>query len=80
MMWELLDIVAQYATSEEAIQANFCGKAKVVGHLSGGDSTDDPVSSQRCHDRWNKDQKRCGEEMVVVADRTTRPQPHGRAA
>jgi len=44
-MLELLDITTQYATSEEAIHDNFNGKAKVAGHLYGGDGTDDIASS-----------------------------------
>jgi hypothetical protein len=44
---ELLDIATQYATSKEAIQANFSRKAKAAGHLSGGDGAKDPASSQR---------------------------------
>ena len=42
---ELLDAATQYATSEEAVQANFCGKGMVADHLSGGDGVDDPASS-----------------------------------
>ena len=42
---ELLDIATQYATGEEAIQANFSKKAKAAGHLNGGDGTDDLASS-----------------------------------
>ena len=45
MTWELLDIATLYAIGEEAVQANFSGKAKAIGHLSGGYSTDDPASS-----------------------------------
>jgi hypothetical protein len=45
MMWELLDVTTQSTTSEQAIQANFSDKAKTTGHLSGGDSGDDPSSS-----------------------------------
>jgi hypothetical protein len=44
-MQELLDVATQYATGVEAIQANFGGKARATGHLSGGDGADDPVSS-----------------------------------
>ena len=79
-MRELLDVATKYTTGEEVVQANFSGKAKVVGHLSGGDSVNNPTSSQRCHDRRDKDQKRYGKDMVATADRTTRPQPHGHAA
>jgi hypothetical protein len=43
---ELLNITTLYSTSEEAIQANFSGKAKAIGHLSGGDDVDDLASSQ----------------------------------
>jgi hypothetical protein len=46
-MRELLDIATQYATSEEAVQANFSGKAKATDHLSVGDSGDDPTSTRR---------------------------------
>jgi hypothetical protein len=60
MMQELLDVATQYATSEEAVQANFSSKIKTVGHLSGGDGGDEPTSSQRHRDKWNKDRKRCG--------------------
>jgi hypothetical protein len=42
---ELLDIATQYATCKEAIQANFSGKAKATGQLSGGDGAQDPASS-----------------------------------
>jgi hypothetical protein len=45
-MQELLDVATQYATSEEAVQANFSGKAKAADHLSGGDGANDPTSSQ----------------------------------
>ena len=45
MMWELLDVTTQYTTDEDGIQANFSGKAKSTGHLSGGDGGDDPASS-----------------------------------
>jgi hypothetical protein len=79
-MQELLDVATQYAIGEEVVQANFSQKAKATGHLSGGDGTDDPASSQRRRDRWNKNRKRRREEMVVVTDRATRPQPHGHAA
>jgi hypothetical protein len=37
MTSELMGVTTQYATSEEAIQANFSGKAKATGHFSGGD-------------------------------------------
>jgi hypothetical protein len=72
-MRELLDVVTQYATSEEAVQANFSGKAKAIGHLSGGNGADDPASSQQCYDRWNKDRKHRGEEMVTTANHAARP-------
>jgi hypothetical protein len=78
-MRELLDVTTQYATSEEAVQANFSGKAKAISHLSGGDISDDPASSQRLHVKRNKDRKRHGEEMVAMANYVTRPQPHERA-
>ena len=45
MMRELLDVAAQYATSEETVQADFSGKAKATGHLNRGDGGDDPASS-----------------------------------
>jgi hypothetical protein len=80
MMRELLDVATQYAIGEEAVQANFRGKAKAIGHLSGGDGADDPTSSQRRRDRRNEDRKCHGEEMVAMTDYATRPQPHGRAA
>jgi hypothetical protein len=45
MTRELLDVTTQYTTGEEAVHANFSGKAKATSHLSGGDNTDDPASS-----------------------------------
>jgi hypothetical protein len=45
IMRKVLDVATQYATSEEAVQANFSGKAKAVSHLSGRDGGDDPTSS-----------------------------------
>jgi hypothetical protein len=45
-MRELLDVATQYATGKEAVQANFSGKAKATGHLSGGDGANDSASSQ----------------------------------
>jgi hypothetical protein len=75
-MQELLDITTQYSTGEEVVEAIFSGKAKVAGHLSGGDGDDGPALSQQCHDRRNKDRKHHGEEMVVVADHATGPQHH----
>jgi hypothetical protein len=59
MMRELLDVATQYATSEEVVQANFNGRIKTAGHLSGGDGGDEPTSSQRRRDKRNKDQKCC---------------------
>jgi hypothetical protein len=46
MMQELFDVATKYATGEEAIQANFSGKAKAkpADHLS-GIGGDDPASS-----------------------------------
>jgi hypothetical protein len=44
MTWELLDVTTQYAASEEAVQANFSGKAKAAYHLSGRDNGDDPAT------------------------------------
>ena len=44
MTWELLDVTTQYATGEEAVQANFSNKAKAAAHLSGGDGGNDPAS------------------------------------
>jgi hypothetical protein len=55
MTWELLDVATQYTTSKEAIQANFSAKVKAAGHLSGGDSGDDPAMSQCHRDKRNKD-------------------------
>jgi hypothetical protein len=46
MTRELLDVTTQYATNEEVVQANFSGKAKATGHLSGGNGGDDPALSQ----------------------------------
>ena len=77
MMWEILNITTQYATGEVVIRANFSGKAKATGHLSGGDGDDDPTSSQHRRDKRNKDRKHRGEEKVAVADHAARPQPHG---
>jgi hypothetical protein len=76
---ELLEVTTQYATSEKVVQANFSGKAKAPGHLSGGDGDDDPASSQCCRDKMNKDRKRRRKEMVAAVDRAARPQPrrHG---
>jgi hypothetical protein len=51
---ELLDITTQYAIDKEVVQANFSGKAKAAGHLSGGDGCDDPASSQQHRDKRNK--------------------------
>ena len=73
MTQELLDVATKYATGEEDVQANISGKAKATGHLSDGNSGDDLASSQRHRDKRNKDQKRCGEEMVAAADHATRP-------
>ena len=67
MMWELLDVTTKYAIGEEVIQANFSSKAKAVGHLSHGDSSDDLALAQ----------SRCEEEMVAAVDYATRPQSHG---
>jgi hypothetical protein len=75
-MRELLDVTTQYATSEEAIQANFSGKAKATGHLNGGDGGNDLASAQRGCDKRAKDLKRHGEEMVAAADRAAMPQAH----
>ena len=58
--WELLDVTTQYATGKEAVQSNFSGKAKTVGHLSGGDGGDKPASSHRHRDKRNKDWKHRG--------------------
>jgi hypothetical protein len=44
---ELLDVATQYATGEEAVQANFSAKAKAASHLSVGDGGDDPASARR---------------------------------
>ena len=44
-MRELLDVATKYATTEEAVQANFSSKAKATGHLSGRDGGDYPSSS-----------------------------------
>jgi hypothetical protein len=46
MTQELFDVATKYATGEEAIQANFSGKAKAkpADHLS-GIGGDDPTSS-----------------------------------
>jgi hypothetical protein len=54
----LLDIATQYATSEEAIQANFSDKVKAAGHLSGRDINDDPALSQHRRDKRNKKGRR----------------------
>jgi hypothetical protein len=45
MTQELLDVTMQCATSEEAVQANFSGKAKATSHLSGRDGADSPALS-----------------------------------
>jgi hypothetical protein len=55
MTWELLDVATQYTISEEADEANFSGKVKAAGHLSGGDGDNDPASSQQRHDKRNMD-------------------------
>jgi hypothetical protein len=54
-MQEFLDITTQYATGEVVVQGNFNGKAKAAGHLSGGDGDNDPASTQRHYNKWNKD-------------------------
>ena len=53
MMSELLDIATKYATSKEAIQANY--NTKAAAHLSGSDGSDDPALAQHRHDKRTRD-------------------------
>jgi hypothetical protein len=73
MMQELLDVATKNAKGEEAIQANFNGKAKAAGHLSGGDGGDESTSAQRHRGKRARDRKHRGEEMVAATDHVARP-------
>jgi hypothetical protein len=66
-MRELLDITTKCAMGEEAVQANFSGKAKAIAHLNGGDKR---ARDRKCHE----------EEMMAAADHVTNPQPHRQGA